>query len=362
MSARRRHLFVLKYNNRNDNLGDQIIFRALTSALGQYGRTVTHGSVPSFAAGLRVESAGWRAHLVRAWTRARGGSIFQVLSPGAALWMPPAPPVPPPPTRPVRRFPPWLSGRPIALGRSVIPEADHSWCRDAAWVGVRDDESLRALRDAGYANATYFPDLAFLVQREPVATPASRSAIALSFRNRIPEDHHSSEYERHLTNAIEAILSSVDSADRSGAVGFHQVEADAQFVETICQAHGLQCAPEMLTLSSYASFFAGAAIVLSNRLHCLLFGARYGAVPVALTMNRHSKVVSLFRTVGWNSLVLDVTDARCIERFQAIRRDAGSLRTLVSTTFERQQTLAKDILQQRFGSRNAGGRREWQTS
>jgi polysaccharide pyruvyl transferase WcaK-like protein len=233
----------------------------------------------------------------------------------------------------------------------VIPEADHSWCQSVEWVGVRDDESLQALRDAGCGNANYFPDLAFLLEAQPIDAP--RRAIAMSFRNTIPEDHHSADYEQHLTTAVAALVSSLNAVDRSDVVGFHQVEADASFVEELCQRHGLQRARERLTLSSYARFFAGARIVVSNRLHCLLLGARCGAIPVALTIGRHSKVVSLFRTVGWESLVLDVTDGRSVERFAAIRRDSESLRTLVNTTFERQRALAGEMLQRHFGSHGA---------
>ncbi len=337
-----------EYNNRSDNLGDQIIFQALVRSLERHGRMLMTGEIPAFVEGVRPEGGYWHSWIVRLWTRARGGSIFQVLSPGAALWYAPSQSASPALPRAKRRLPPWLAGRIITLGRSVIPEADHSWCRDVDWIGVRDEDSLRAIRDAGFSRATYFPDLAFLIEPVGAGAPSKRSGICLSFRRSIPEDHHSDEYERGLRTSIAALVASLTPSERSQATGFHQVEGDADFVARLCEEGGLRQLVPMLTLSSHRGFFEAADMVVSNRLHCLLLGACHGALPVALTTPRHSKLVALFRTVGWQSLIVDAEDKASVEQFHAIRQDAPRLREMVRTTFAEQHRLGNDILRQRF--------------
>jgi hypothetical protein len=344
----RRNLFVLQYNNRNDNLGDQVIFRALVDALRQHAVLRMHGPVPPFVDGVRAEGGKWRSRLARVATRARGGSIVQVLPPGASLWYRPERRPPAGRSQLRKRMGRWLAGRTISLGRSVIAGADHSWCAHVDWIGVRDDISLRALHEAGFTHARYFPDLAFLMP--PHEAPADgRKTMAFSFRSRIPEDHHSSEYEATIRNASAAIVDSLSSSDRDHVIGFHQVHQDEEPVARLCEEHGVRRAASMLTLSSHQHFYEGQDLVVSNRLHCLLLGACYGAVPVALTTDAHSKVVSLFRTVGWDSLILHADDERCVERFHEIRRESRHLRDLVRTTVARQRTLGHDVLGREFG-------------
>ena len=155
--------------------------------------------------------------------------------------------------------------------------------------------------------------------------------------------------ERTVRNAAAAIVGSLSSRDRDHAIGFHQVHQDEEPVARLCEEHGLRRAASMLTLSSHQHFYQDQDVVVSNRLHCLLLGACYGAVPVALTTDAHSKVVSLFRTVGWDSLILHADDERCVERFHEIRRESRHLRDLVRTTFARQRTLGHDVLRREFG-------------
>ena len=343
-----RNLYVLRYNNRNDNLGDQIIFRVLVDALKQHATLVMHGQIPPFVEGVRPVGGEWRSRISRAATRARGGSIVQVLAPGALLWHRPDRPRQITRNTWRRRLAGWLRGRTIAIGRSVVVGADHSWCEHVDWIGVRDDTSLRALHEAGFTQATYFPDLAFLMESQrPHAD--GRNTVAFSFRSRIPEDHRSCEYERTVGNAFNAIIGSLSASDRAHAVGFHQVHEDAESVARLCEEHGLRRIAPMLTLPSHQPFYREQHIVVSNRLHCLLLGACHGAVPVALTTEGHSKVVSLFRTVGWDSLIVRADQDGCVDRFHQIRRKAQSLRELVVATFAEQRTLGHDVLRRELG-------------
>jgi hypothetical protein len=349
MKHRSRNLFLLRFNNRNDNLGDQIIFTALVDALKQHGILLMHGQIPPFVEGVRPAGGKWRSLVARAATKAGGGSVVQVLAPGALLWSHPDPP----PTRSSntlrKRMGRWLAGRTISIGQSVIDGADHSWCKHVDWIGVRDDNSRRALHQAGFTQVSYFPDLSFLLRSHHAPT-RGQNRMAFSFRSRIPEDRNSSEYERTIRNAFADIVGSLSSSDRGYAVGFHQVHQDGESVAQLCEEHGLRHVPAMLTLPSHQTFYQAQDVIVSNRLHCLLLGACYGAVPVALTMEGHSKVVSLFRTVGWESLILRADDDACVDRFHQIRRDADRLRMLVHSTFAHQRRLGEDVLRRELGA------------
>ena len=345
MKPRPRNLFELRYNNRNDNLGDQAIFRALVCALQQHGEVTMVGAVPPFVEGVRPTGGPWRSRFATAATKARGGSVVRVLAPGALLWPRPDCGTPSPRRARSGLAAKWLRARTISVGRSVIGAADHSWCQDVDWIGVRDDASLRALHQAGFRQVSYFPDLSFLLDSDAAGADA-RTTVAFSFRSRIPEDHRSAEYEHTVRGAFDAIVGSLGPSGRARAIGFYQVQEDEAPVGQLCEDHGVSRAASMLTLSSYQPFYRTQDLVVSNRLHCLLLGACQGAIPVALTTEAHTKVVSLFRTVGWDSLIVRADDDARVDRFHEIRRQSHRLRELVRTTFDRQRTLGAQTLRQ----------------
>jgi exopolysaccharide biosynthesis predicted pyruvyltransferase EpsI len=152
----------------------------------------------------------------------------------------------------------------------------------------------------------YFPDLAFLTP------PAVGSAVVdgrmfYSFRHAIPEEKNSIDYKDRLLSALQ----SIDQILRNRAIAtasFYQVDEDASWMRDLSTGFGHGHFAQV-TFDSHTEFFQKAGVVLSNRLHCLLLAARCGALPIALTSLRHSKLVSLYRTVGWSDLVLDIDDA-----------------------------------------------------
>jgi hypothetical protein len=337
-----RNLFLLHYNGRDDNLGDQFIFRALSEALEDFGEVHVRTHAADLGFGLRS-----------AMTTLRGGAVYNFLPPGGRTWT-----TAPSPSRGARgalgalkkRCTDAVAGPRVAIGASVIPTADHSWCRDCEWVGVRDHESLAALRAAGLPRVDYFPDLAFLPAPRRT-NPARRGGIRLSFRGAIPEAPDAAEYAGGLSEAIATVMHELDSDVRTNNVrGFYQVDEDAAPSRMLSQAHGFAFEERRVSLDTFESFYASADLVISNRLHCLLLGAHCGAVPVALTSHEHGKVNALFETVGWKSLLLHVEDRGAIaQRLAAIRRDLPRLRNMVASSFDEQRRFGRQSLERRFG-------------
>ncbi len=341
----RKNLFVLRYNKRDDDLGDQFILRALADSLADFGTVMIRKEVPSFLPGMRPEKNGWQAKWNRLLTTIRGAKVFDVLPPGALLRPNPRPAVEHKPGGLRSKVSGAIAGKKISLGRSVIPDADHTWCQHVDWIGVRDDASIQSLHDAGYQHVTYFPDLAFMVQ--PSILPEEQaSKIAISFRDRIPEDLDPDRYTTLLDKGIDTLMKSLRADDAERMLAFHQVDEDASYVAKIAARHGIQnVKQEPITLSSYQSFYQQVDWVFSNRLHCLLMGALCGAIPVALTTGQHTKVVSLYETVGWQSLILKAEEAdQMPDQLATIQSQADEFRHLVQQTLDEQRTLGNKTL------------------
>ena len=241
----------------------------------------------------------------------------------------------------------WLSGRAISIGRSVIPDADHSRCERFDWLGVRDDASLRSLHAAGLNHAFYFPDLSFLAP--PIVEPGvARTAVGMSFRRSIPELQFSNNYEALLRSHLARYLGS-GCARLPHIYAFHQVDEDAELADALGAKYGLARCVQRLTLATYESFYKTCSIVVSNRLHCLLLGAYCGAIPIAMTTSTHTKLASLFETVGWRSLLVCMDrEERLAEAIARIQDNPSQYRIIVSSTFEQQRSLGTSILNQRL--------------
>jgi len=344
----RRNLFLLRYNGRDDNLGDQLIFQVLVNTLSRFGPVFVRGKRPEFMSPPRHKGGDALLALSVALRRLQGYSVHSVQPPGGRLW-----------TKSNlangtghglrRRLKDLLSDSRIVVGTSVIPAADHSWCERFDWVGVRDQESLAALHANGMQQAKYFPDLAFLAPLS-AADKVSRHGIVFSFRREIPEVTDDPSYEARLAHSLGLLINSLSREVHHSAEFFHQVDQDAEFNGRLGDDFGIPKHGHRLTLDSYQSYYNRAQFVVSNRLHCLLLGAACGALPIALTSRRHTKLNALFETVGWNSLLLSIEDVDgLVERFNWIQSQSSNLSAMVKSSFESQQQLGLSILEQRFG-------------
>lgn len=63
---------------------------------------------------------------------------------------------------------------------------------------------------------------------------------------------------------------------------------------------------EKLTLQTMPQFYGSGMFHISNRLHSLLYGYKYGSLPIALIDQNHKKIESTFSDNNLSSLIVDV--------------------------------------------------------
>ena len=297
--------FVLSHNGREDNLGDQVLLASMTRILQRQGVVVMRQNSSEADIHARVVGA-----------------------PGARLW------------DAVTHRPRMIPGSLVA-GVSVIPKANHNWTHQFEWVGVRDEFSLHAIRDAGHLNVAYFPDLSFEYDRTSLNLIDDPFDSAwLSFRSAIPENAFSPKTTDSLLSSIGPI---VEECGRESLRVFHQVTEDEGFSRRVAETFGLGRRPDKLAMSSYSDHFARAGVVFSNRLHALLLSAVCGGVPVAVVERDHHKVIGLFRSVGWDNLIIpaDAPPEQIRRHIREIRNSASEVRMQVRESVARQSQLIR---------------------
>lgn len=212
--------------------------------------------------------------------------------------------------------------------------------RTHALYGVRDEDSLKAAMRLGITNAALTPDLAFLLPFH--AGTHSRNEVGLSFRKRSWLDQ---DQGAEIGKAIRTLRT-----DRKlEPVVVQQVQFDED-VSTILSA-GLN-APVVRfegTQASCEAIFAryeDCELVVSNRLHSLLFAWSRGAIPVAVTeAGEDSKIHRLFSQYSLQGLVIDVNSTPSIgTRLHQILETADTYRGQLREIFEQEGNTLREIL------------------
>ncbi len=212
--------------------------------------------------------------------------------------------------------------------------------RTHALYGVRDHDSLAAAQQLGITNAALTPDLAFLLPFDSSAH--SRNEVGVSFRKRSWLDQDSGT---ELDQAIRAL-----KADGNlEPVVVQQVHFDE---EVSTKLSGDWNAPvvrfEGTEVSCRAVFerYEHCELVLSNRLHSLLFAWSRGAIPVAVIEARDdSKINGLFAQYSLQDLVIDVKNTTSIRsRLQAILAAADTYRRQLRQIFEQEGIALRKIV------------------
>lgn len=323
--------FVVHYNGRNDNLGDQVIFGNLVDLLSSHGRVFLKdgGSAPAGSGAPLIPG-------IEAMCGLSFGGIYYVGPPGAHLW-----------NSGKRSFP--GNGAAFSIGNSVIPGSPHHWVKAFDWVGVRDLDSLNELKHRGYAHVSYFPDLALLGACD-FPDGGSQGRVALSFRDRIPERRYTGAGGSFLKAVAETMGCLRETFSGRDLLTYHQVDEDHGGMRRLSEACGVPNKPSRLAIPDYHLFYRENSFVISNRLHCLLLGAMNGVVPIALTTSDHTKLVSFYRTMGWEALLIELDRCRDVRaRLEEIKQSTPLLQELVKRVIVEHRNIGLEALKLRCG-------------
>ena len=312
--------FVVRFNGRFDNLGDQVIFINLVRLLRTRGVVATEGPIPLLSNNADFES-------VRPYVDGvcDGSRPVYVEPPGAFI------------SNSVRLNIP-VDGIGIGLGNSVMEDLDNNWAHRLKVLGLRDAGSIASFGGA-HQGVSYFPDLAFV---EGVQMQDNEGQLtALSFRRQVPELRN--DRGSAVEDALRMADIAADLVEKAQAF-YHQVGEDRVFNEMIAGAANAKFHDGAVDLHTYRAFYRSCKYVISNRLHCLLLGAVHGAIPIAVTHSAHRKVVSLFETVGWNRLVVRTDQGDTAARINELMENSDDLRDLVRSTVEKEARSAQMAL------------------
>jgi hypothetical protein len=121
-----------------------------------------------------------------------------------------------------------------------------------------------------------------------------------------------------------------------------QVDRDGDYVKSLYEVHkdrpNTRFEPECQTAESAFELYRETSVILSNRLHCLLYGLTVGAAPVALTdWEQHTKI-----RYAWKDF--EISDY-CFDLNGSVDEGMKTLNSILSDEWPHRQRLRKRALQ-----------------
>jgi hypothetical protein len=181
-------------------------------------------------------------------------------------------------------------------------------------IGVRDEPSGALASSLGYRRVTSVPDFAFA---EPIATrtappPAWPRDVVLSFRPSVLLGDRD-DLAPNIRRLVKELLGA--NRDRSRLSFVAQTTLDKELNRDLWRAFGERTGGDLTCFEGTASSvapvlarYARAHIVLTNRLHAFALALQQGAMPYVVTrLDRHHKISAMFRTLGLEEFLLDLS-------------------------------------------------------
>ena len=350
------------------NLGDVLLQQILAECLRRYGRVLVQSDPkePTYGRAKRYrELLSMHLALLKAVSRRYLGqdvSATLILSPGQSLTksLGAAP-------RVTQRlaylgFLRVLGIRIVSLGRGFSSTTGINWLQEL-WLShiaheytLRDVATLRRAHAMGIRKAAWFPDLSWLAPLpQSIEAFAGRSSVVLSFRadtDRLRWD------DRLASEILERLGELLDEACALGLENViliqHASQDQAMTMQIERKYRGryrLRREPGLLSLTNIPCVYGGAALVISNRLHSLLLGLQWGAVPLAVTRaSEPEKVRNQLLDLNLVEHILDLAEPNLGGIVERVLNRHNAVQEAVATYRQRAVRTARQTLASLFAS------------
>ncbi|MFD0481191.1 polysaccharide pyruvyl transferase family protein [Kineococcus sp. GCM10028916] len=202
----------------------------------------------------------------------------------------------------------------------------------------RDSRSVRYARGKGLRVHATSADLAWTVPVTPVRPRTSPGTVVFSLRCSTSGYEKQDDYERRLTALVGRLQPSLRSGGRT-PVWVSQVVSDDAFAGQLADGPGERVVFDRTPAGSrrVLDAYAGAEVVLTNRLHTFLLALAQGTPALVLTdPSTHAKLDGLLSDAGLGDLLLDVRSVSAddvLARIDGLTAELPDVATAVAKAF-----------------------------
>lgn len=174
---------------------------------------------------------------------------------------------------------------------------------------VRDRISLKQCIDAG-VKAKLAPDLSWGYKVEGInVSNSGKKQMIFSFRDYIRKNENDG-YKKRLYTTIGNVVRHISKDPYVEVLFTYQCDYDHGVMEEIkhyCKLDNVTVIEELITLQNANQYYGESSVIITNRLHVLLLGYKYGALTIGLTdVRKHSKIAGIFKDEGIENHLIDI--------------------------------------------------------
>lgn len=175
---------------------------------------------------------------------------------------------------------------------------------------VRDGISFNNCRCIGIKKCKIAPDLSWGYRVPYCEEDKSRNDLYMSFRFYCESKENSETYRKKIEETVKQIVLGIYNKIQGNIVFSYQCDEDELFMNSILRQlppiPNLIMSKELVTLDNAKKYYGNAALILSNRLHVLLLGYKFGAPTVCVSdIENHRKIQGIFLDNGLEANLLD---------------------------------------------------------
>lgn len=214
---------------------------------------------------------------------------------------------------------------------------------------VRDSKSLELCHEIGIRKAMFCPDMAWLYSSESNRKLNSSKTITISLKGSVLKEKNQVYIDALIDRCGDLLEILKQKLGEDMKVYFiYQVTDDREFNEALFKKfsndYNAEFIDRYLTLDEVKSFYDMAAFNISNRMHSLLLGYKYGALPIALIdIENHLKISSTFDDSKISSLMLDVYDFKDEDAIDIIENRDQHYEKLIKKEVDLRKTIISEF-------------------
>ena len=181
---------------------------------------------------------------------------------------------------------------------------------------VRDTQSLELCKNIGIKKAKICPDMSWLYLKNEIRNENKNNTVIVNLRSSILHENSEEYVSCRISTCREILQNLNDSVNGKLHIIFtYQVLEDEEYTKKLYEIFKdeFECEffDKQIRLEDAEVFYSKATYNISNRMHSLLLGYKYGALPIALIdTKKHVKIQQTLVDCGLPELAIDIYNGK----------------------------------------------------
>lgn len=211
---------------------------------------------------------------------------------------------------------------------------------------VRDSKSLARCQSYGIKKVKYCPDMSWIYDEEGVRRINSTNTVMVNLRNSIFDDVEQDFIDATLKK-LDMVLETFSSVlgCKMKIIVAYQIEEDAAFskmvYERLKMKYNVEYINHQMKLDELEKYYRMVDYHISNRMHALLAGYKYGSLPVALIdAGEHTKISATLLDNDLEELMIHIYDS---DEQEKVSKMINQRETMMKKLFDVESSNVKKI-------------------